>query len=51
MTGNTPETPATPGVNIALHVDGRPAAHQRRLPGLPQGTQLLILLTDFLAIT
>lgn len=46
--GNIPETLATLGVNIALHIDGRHAAHQRRLPGLPQGTQLLILLTDFL---
>jgi hypothetical protein len=46
--GNIPETLATLGVSIALHIDGRHAAHQRRLPGLPQGTQLLILLTDFL---
>jgi len=46
--GNIPETLSALGVNIALHIDGRHAAHQRRLPGLPQGTQLLILLTDFL---
>jgi hypothetical protein len=46
--GNIPETLAALGVRIALHIDGRHAAHQRRLPGLPQGTQLLILLTDFL---
>ena len=46
--GNIPETLSALGVNISLHIDGRHAAHQRRLPGLPQGTQLLILLTDFL---
>lgn len=46
--GNIPETLSALGVTIALHIDGRHAAHQRRLPGLPQGTQLLILLTDFL---
>jgi hypothetical protein len=46
--GNIPETLPALGVNIALHIDGRHAAHRRRLPGLPRGTQLLILLTDFL---
>ena len=46
--GNIPDTLAALGVNIALHISGRHAAHQRKLPGLPRGTQLLILLTDFL---
>ena len=46
--GNIPGTLAALGVNIAHHISGRHAAHQRKLPGLPRGTQLLILLTDFL---
>ncbi len=46
--GNIPDTLATLGVHIAHHISGRHAAHQRKLPGLPRGTQLLILLTDFL---
>jgi hypothetical protein len=35
-------------LTLGVNIDGRHSAHQRRLPGLPQGTQLLILLTDFL---
>ena len=46
--GNIPETPSAMGIHVACHISGRHAAHQRKLPGLPQGTQLLILLTDFL---
>jgi hypothetical protein len=46
--GNIPDTLATLGVHIAHHISGRHASHQRKLPGLPRGTQLLILLTDFL---
>jgi hypothetical protein len=46
--GNIPETLAGMGVRIAHHISGRHASHQRKLPGLPHGTQLLILLTDFL---
>jgi hypothetical protein len=45
--GNIPETLAAMGINIAQHISGRQAGHQRRLPGLPRGTQLLILFTDF----
>jgi hypothetical protein len=46
--GNIPETLAAMGVHMAHHISGRHTAHQRKLPGLPRGTQLLILLTDFL---
>jgi len=46
--GNIPEALAAMGIQIAHHISGRHASHQRKLPGLPRGTQLLILLTDFL---
>lgn len=46
--GNIPSTLAGMGITIAKHISGRQAGHQRRLPSLPQGTQLLILFTDFL---
>lgn len=46
--GNIPDTLAGMGITIAQHISGRQAGHQRRLPSLPRGTQLLILLTDFL---
>lgn len=46
--GNIPGVLADFGINIMKHVSGRNAAHQRKLPGLPKGTDLLILFTDFL---
>lgn len=46
--GNIPETLQSMGISIGTHISGRHASHQRKLPGLPQGTQILILLTDFL---
>lgn len=46
--GNIPETLSAMGIRLACHISGRHAAHQRKLPNLPQGTQILILLTDFL---
>ena len=46
--GNIPEALANMGIRIAHHISGRHASHQRKLPGLPRGAQLLILLTDFL---
>lgn len=45
--GNIPDTLAAMGITIAQHISGRQAGHQRRLPNLPKGTQLLILFTDF----
>ncbi|MBX9810234.1 MAG: DUF2325 domain-containing protein, partial [Burkholderiales bacterium] len=46
--GNIPDTLAGMGIMITHHISGRQAGHQRRLPNLPKGTQLLILFTDFL---
>lgn len=46
--GNIPDTLAGMGIRVSQHISGRQAGHQRRLPSLPQGTQLLILFTDFL---
>lgn len=46
--GNIPDLLASFGVRIMQHVSGRHAAHQRKLPGLPSGTELVILFTDFL---
>lgn len=46
--GNIPDTLASMGITVAQHISGRQAGHQRRPPGLPRGTQLLILFTDFL---
>lgn len=46
--GNIPDALAGFGIQIHRHVTGRASAHQRSLPALPQGTELLILFTDFL---
>ncbi|WP_137939689.1 DUF2325 domain-containing protein [Chitinivorax sp. B] len=46
--GNIPDTLAAFGINIARHISGRNASHQRRLPSLPKGTDIMILFTDFL---
>jgi hypothetical protein len=46
--GNIPDL--LKGHNIAIyhHISGRDSAHQKKAPQLPSGTDLLILLTDFL---
>lgn len=38
------------GHNIAIthHISGRDPSHQKKAPTLPSGTQVVILLTDFL---
>lgn len=46
--GNIPDQLREMGIRIAKHISGRASAHQRTLPALPRGTQLLILFTDFL---
>ena len=46
--GNIPAVLRTQGIAILEHISGRPAADQRRVPGLPRGTQVLILFTDFI---
>ena len=46
--GNIPDSLAVFGIRIQRHVTGRASAHQRSMPALPRGTDLLILFTDFL---
>lgn len=46
--GNIPQLLLDHGIQISRHITGRNASHQRKLPGLPKDTQLLILFTDFL---
>jgi hypothetical protein len=47
--GNIPAALSALGIHVTRHVDGRLAAHQRKPPLLPGNTELLILITDFLA--
>lgn len=46
--GNIPEVLRGHNIAIMQHISGRDPAHQKRTLKLPSGTQLLILLTDFL---
>ena len=46
--GNIPDMLTKFGICITQHVSGRHMAHQRKIPGLPKNTDLLILFTDFL---
>ena len=46
--GNIPDVLADHGITIRQHVSGRDRSHQRRLPSLPKGIQMVILFTDFL---
>jgi hypothetical protein len=46
--GNIPALLETQGIRVLCHISGRAASDQRRAGGLPKGTQLLILFTDFL---
>lgn len=46
--GNIPEVLGEMGIRVVRHVSGRNSAHQRNMPGLPPGIDLLILFTDFL---
>ena len=46
--GNIPDLLGTHNIRIIHHVSGRDPSHQRRTLQLPSGTQLVILLTDFL---
>jgi hypothetical protein len=47
--GNIPDLLKEMGIQMARHISGRSSAHQRSLPALPRGTELLILFTDFLS--
>jgi hypothetical protein len=46
--GNIPDLLGTHNIRIIQHVSGRDPSHQRRSLQLPSGTELVILLTDFL---
>ncbi len=46
--GGIPELLHAYNIAIGRHVSGRAAAHQKKTPQLPSGTELVILLTDFL---
>lgn len=46
--GNIPDLLKGHNIAIGHHISGRDSAHQKRAPQLPSGTDLLILLTDFL---
>lgn len=46
--GNIPELLKGHNIAIKQHISGRDPAHQKKTLQLPSGTDLLILLTDFL---
>lgn len=46
--GNIPELLRGHNIAISHHISGRDPAHQKKTLQLPSGTDLLILLTDFL---
>lgn len=46
--GNIPSLLQNHNISIAHHVSGRAPSHQKKTLQLPSGTELVILLTDFL---
>lgn len=46
--GNIPALLNTHNIRIKQHISGRDPSHQKKALALPSGTELLILLTDFL---
>ncbi|EJC64870.1 hypothetical protein QWA_04747 [Alcaligenes faecalis subsp. faecalis NCIB 8687] len=46
--GNIPDLLKIYNISIKHHISGRDPAHQKKTLQLPSGTDLLILLTDFL---
>jgi hypothetical protein len=46
--GNIPELLKGHNISITHHISGRDPAHQKKAALLPSGTQVVILLTDFL---
>lgn len=46
--GNIPDLLGAHNITIRQHVSGRASAHQKKTLQLPSGTDLVILLTDFL---
>lgn len=46
--GNIPDLLRDHNIAIRHHISGRDPSHQKKAPTLPSGTDLVILLTDFL---
>jgi hypothetical protein len=46
--GNIPDLLKVHNISIRQHISGRDPAHQKKNLNLPSGTDVLILLTDFL---
>ncbi|NLY28737.1 MAG: DUF2325 domain-containing protein [Alcaligenaceae bacterium] len=46
--GNIPDVLKGHNINVRHHISGRDPAHQKKTLALPSGTDLVILLTDFL---
>jgi len=46
--GNIPQALLARGIDVLRHISAREPAGQRRTKGLPAGTELVILFTDFL---
>ena len=46
--GNIPDLLRGHNISITHHISGRDPAHQKKTLSLPSGTQIVILLTDFL---
>jgi hypothetical protein len=46
--GNIPDLLKGHNISITHHISGRDPSHQKKTLQLPSGTQLVILLTDFL---
>ena len=46
--GNIPDLLKGLNIEVMQHVSGRHSAHQKKVPQLPSGADLLILLADFL---
>jgi hypothetical protein len=46
--GNIPDLLRDHNISITHHISGRDPAHQKKSLHLPNGTQIVILLTDFL---
>ena len=46
--GNIPSLLREHNIAITHHITGRDPAHQKKPPQIPSGTQVVILLTDFL---
>jgi hypothetical protein len=46
--GNIPDLLRGHNISITHHISGRDPAHQKKTLALPSGTQIVILLTDFL---